>query len=74
MDKTDKVIDLLRGTCNFLAFACDICGVDLDDLDYEKLDSEIFCCDTCGWWCDISELSTEVEHHCSDCYPEEESE
>jgi len=67
-----KLIDNLRGTTNTLQSEAELLGLDPDDpglcLD---IDNEIFECAVCGWWCDISEESSE-EHGlddltCGDC-------
>ena len=49
-----EVIDELRGTCNLSQ--SDEHEELFDDLDFcAELDSQIFSCTQCGWWCDIDE-------------------
>lgn len=69
-----EIIEILQGTCDTLSGAVsEVVGDELsdDDLTMEQLeaiDSEIFCCDECSWWCDISEMSEcEDENKCTDC-------
>lgn len=57
-------IEELRGTCDSFD--------DIDDFsqaELEELDGEIFCCDTCGWWCEISEAEANDggQDICGDC-------
>lgn len=68
-DLSQLVNDLL-GTCKtpdeFLPE-----GMTWEDLtadDHAKIDSEIFECASCGWWCENDELN-EVgsEQYCNDC-------
>lgn len=43
---------------------------DLSEIDRITLDSEIFCCDCCGWWCETSEQNDNEETGvsiCNDC-------
>lgn len=72
------VIDHLQGTCmNTLASAIEelFPGMTEDDLtteDHEKIDIEIFVCDTCGWWCEMSEEhDSDSGQVCDDCYSDE---
>lgn len=58
----DTIHDLL-GTCNTF----DSEGYTHKELDH--LDSEIFLCDTCGWWCPIEEINE--DNICTDCANEE---
>lgn len=59
----------LVGTCKTLA---DL-GEEFENVENETafcttLDSLIFCCDCCGWWCDVDELKNETEQElCEDC-------
>ena len=74
VDKTimEVLINTLVGTCKSLDEACDLCNIEFDDLDFELLDSEIFLCDTCNWWCSIDEqVDTGA---CIECNPKEEEE
>jgi len=62
MPDIKTVIADLRGTCN---------TIDLDDFTYEELeqlDTEIFECSVCGWWCDIEEECGDgTSNICTDC-------
>lgn len=59
MSNIQEKIDEITGTCEHL---------DLDDFTDEELiilDSQIFQCETCGWWCPLEE-ETE-DRICTDC-------
>lgn len=40
---------------------------DLTDQDRDDIDNDIFLCEDCGWWCEISEESEEEPGKCEDC-------
>lgn len=69
----DRIIDHLRGSCGSLIGA--LRSHDAEDLeDHQEflryLDDEIFLCETCGWWCEMSEMAEDeegTEPTCSDC-------
>ena len=78
----NKVIEYLQGTCmNSLQDGVEMCypGMDEEDLtddDLSQFDNELFICETCGWWCEISEQCAEQEscsnqQTCSDCCQEQ---
>lgn len=72
-ERIRKIIDDLQGTCQSLDDACstqNICFNDLTIEELEVLDSEIFKCETCGWWYEISEESEETGK-CDNCFEEE---
>lgn len=65
------IIDSLRGTCNTLDETINSIypGMEYEDLtdeDHEEIDNNIFCCETCGWWTDVSEMSEENERCCAE--------
>lgn len=67
-----QVIADMQGTCSMLIDALPE-GMNEDDLtseDHEAIDNEIFLCDECGWWCEISEQADtgEDEQKCEDCH------
>ena len=60
MDDLDKLIEAviheLRGTCESLDSACDRNGIDPCSRKVtDALDSQIFNCAECGWWCEMHE-------------------
>lgn len=69
----EKAAAFLQGTCKDLSNLADA----FDDEAYEgcenlsvfcaHLDSLIFCCETCAWWCEHSEMSEDYEWVCQDC-------
>lgn len=75
LDRWNKLIYDLQGTCEGLeSFLERREAEDLIDhmpfLNY--LDNHIFLCDSCGWWCELSEMAvTEEVMICDQCYEEE---
>jgi hypothetical protein len=72
---TDKlwidIVEFLRGSTNSLDYALYTFKADYleDHMPFlEYLDSEIFYCDTCGWWCNDDE--SEDDYTCRDCKEE----
>jgi len=65
-----NLISYLLGTCLSLSEACDQLDIVEEDINPDQLEqiySEIFCCETCSWWCEVSEQS-EDEENCNDCF------
>lgn len=60
----EDLIQHLQGTIMSLDSAVEeMFGMDWMDLDVDALaeiDNSIFCCESCGWWCEVSEMSMEV--------------
>lgn len=63
-----SIVDDLRGTCKSLEDVVDPASLTL--ADHYTISNEIFCCDTCGWWCEVSEESTTEPGSCLDCSEE----
>lgn len=60
----------LQGTCQSLTILLEELGhPEAEDVSAftETLDAEVFCCDTCGWWCEQSEMSEDEDWVCDDC-------
>lgn len=63
----------LQGSCEMLDSTISQIypNMDEDDLTEDELGDigqDIFRCDSCGWWCDISEnIEAEGEMICNDC-------
>lgn len=62
-----KLIDSLRGTCTTIEehLPDNMEWSDLTTSDHEAIDSNIFLCEECGWWCDIDEQKDDEK--CTDC-------
>ncbi len=61
-DIWSTICEALRGTCDSLVSVLENHDQEAleDDASFlEWLDNEIFRCDDCGWWCEISEESSE---------------
>jgi hypothetical protein len=71
---TRQIADDLIGTCNSLAVALehrDADGVENDITFCAALDSLVFCCEGCDWWCGIEELNNDTgNERCDDCNDE----
>lgn len=64
-----SIIEGLQGTCNSLEADEDHAGL-LNDLDFcALLDSLVFCCELCNWWCELSEMGNDGNSNgiCRDC-------
>jgi len=66
----NDLIESLNGTCNSLDSALPE-GMEYDDLtteDHAEIDANIFCCATCGWWCEIGGANSGDDGDvCGDC-------
>jgi len=72
----DEFIQDLQGTCKTMESALPE-GMTIEDLtedDLENIDQEIFNCETCNWWCEVSEMASEEGSICRDCIGEGEEE
>lgn len=67
MDRFTEIVEELQGTCKTM---------DTKDLDWltqynllSAFSEELFSCEHCGWWCEISELAANdlFEQICIDC-------
>lgn len=74
MEILDRIIQDLRGTCQVLDEVAAYWGageLSIEDLQY--IESEIFLCEGCGWWCELCEQRmTDDGPLCSDCAEGEE--
>lgn len=69
------IIEYLQGTCLTLQDAVETITeseYNEDDLTTEQHDfiaNEIFLCDDCGWWCEVSEAAEheDSDQICEDC-------
>lgn len=70
--KWETIVQELSGSCDTLSPV--LVFYHLEELEdnqefLEYLDSQIFQCESCGWWCPIDEQAFEAE--CQDCADEE---
>lgn len=69
-EAAQKVATALSGSCGSISAMLDRYEYDpaleMDIVFCAELDSEVFCCEQCGWWDELSEMS-DVEHICVDC-------
>lgn len=66
----DKIVADLRGTCQDIDEVADYHSageLTIDDLEY--IETWVFLCEGCGWWCDVGEMreNEDGEHVCEDC-------
>lgn len=64
------LIDHISGTCKSLQEGIsdlypDMLDTDLTENDHEEIDGQIFCCDTCNWWCEICDQ--DEDGNCDSC-------
>lgn len=70
----EEIADELQGTCKSLQQVLeshDMEGAEEDQAFTDRLDSLVFECAACNWWCEISEMTDDEEHDwcCTDCHP-----
>lgn len=70
--KIEEFVEYMRGSSNSLNQGLDTFEIDEDELtadDYNYIDSEIFECEECNWWCSQDERSEdEGGNTCQDCF------
>ena len=74
-DIAETIADQLQGSCDSLQSRLE--HIDREDLEMnqefcDRLDSLVFNCECCNWWCEISEMTDDPDHdwNCTDCYPD----
>lgn len=70
MKPADQAYSDLCGTAAFQDFEdwAEDNNVKITLADHIELDNLMFICDTCGWWCDISDLGDSDDGRvCSQC-------
>lgn len=70
-----KVIEALQGTSESLHSIVEQLYPDVDvmrdftNADYNEIDNQMFLCEECGWWCEVSQYGKE-DGKCEDCSPD----
>lgn len=71
-----QIVEYLNGSCETLHHALDTFDattLEDDEKFLNYLDSEIFNCSCCGWWCEVSDINEQdSEFVCNDCFCEED--
>lgn len=69
----DKAAEQLEGTCKSIDKLQDdeIDAARNDAVFCARLDELIFECETCNWWCEISEMAEGKDWICDECSEEE---
>ncbi len=71
----EQIIYDLNGTCDSLENKLEQHNA-LELQDYipflNHVDNNIFCCTTCCWWYDISDMAENDDWECTNCAPSEE--
>lgn len=68
-----KIVETLQGQCQYdldqaiQLHSPNMTEMDLTPEDRTDIDLEVFLCDECGWWCEISELCTEETPYAGFC-------
>lgn len=75
MKTVAQIAEKLRGTCDSLQFvleANDMVGADDDATFCAELDSLVFCCERCNWWCEQHEMADDIRGNwiCEECAEE----
>jgi hypothetical protein len=69
----EELAPQLMGSCQFLHTLLENYEPELEEdmeLNSEfcaRLDSLVFCCTDCSWWCEISEMSEDKDWVCQEC-------
>lgn len=73
-DQVDTIIEMLEGTCDTLTGAVQevtsdnsLSDDDLTEQQRIEIDSQVFRCEDCDWWYEIS-CDSEESGTCEDCY------
>jgi hypothetical protein len=74
IDLWEQLIHELQGTCNSLDTLLERNAPQLiDHLPFlHYLDNQIFCCEICNWWLEISEMADNDRWECRDCSSEDD--
>lgn len=75
IDTWEQIIHDLNGTCDSLEGALLRAGAEQlrDHMPFlQYLDNSIFCCESCNWWLDLSEMADNDNWECRDCSTDEE--
>lgn len=68
-DQIAEIAEELRGTPASLEGVMNVRGSSEDALtsdDHQELDQHVFCCEECGWWCELSEMLEDRDGVCDD--------
>lgn len=70
-----KLADTLTGTAMTMDQALQMLGMEgVDAMEAEEAVADlVFCCSTCGWWCDVEEENESSDGAvCNDCKESDE--
>jgi hypothetical protein len=63
---TQSFIDSALGTCQSIQDVMNTIDLEDEDLvDWGMVDDQIFLCDDCSWWCEMSDMAEDGV--CNDC-------
>lgn len=64
--ETRRFIEYAQGTCQSISEVLDVLDIpDESYINWKTVDDEIFHCESCSWWCEISEQDENGD--CQDC-------
>lgn len=75
MTTPHEIANYLTGTCTTLNEALTVHNaehLESNDKFCSQLDAMVFCCEACGYWRDVGEMSDNVEYYCDECEPDDE--
>lgn len=70
----DFIAYALLGTCQSLSQVLEFYEMESaeDDTAFcAALDRQVFCCDQCGWWFEVSEMAQDDTWRCEECADED---
>lgn len=68
-ERTQEIIEQLRGTCKGIHEVLNNNEEETLEL-CQAIDTELFCCSQCEWWCELSEESNIEGGICENCCPD----
>ncbi len=73
-ERADEIAYQLLGTCRSIEEFLEDGEDQYDKVLTDAIDSSMFCCDVCGWWCETCEANVEESTRrnndvCTDCCP-----
>jgi hypothetical protein len=77
IEEMDMLCNSTQGSCQSLEEVCySLFGTYPDEYENEMeicnfIDDRIFCCEGCSWWCEMSQMTNDLENEwtCVDCAP-----
>jgi len=66
----DDIVDDLQGTCKSMYEILQWYDLEEEHMPmefFQHVDNQLFLCESCGWWCELSEESDAEAQCCTSC-------